>query len=167
MVAPKIRSNAGGQNYDAPAKLWLERQFPNAADREAFVHRALQLNRDISTRAYALSQLATRYPPAALDTLSPVAKGQIEQIVADLAARINTDAEALRAHLQPFVTTNLVGEGPGAWQSASAQCLTLARGVDDTLTSLFAASPQLPGEFNSLTEQLRSRLSGVCRIRVE
>jgi len=57
--------------------------------------------------------------------------------------------------------------GTGTWQSATAHCLTVARGVNYTLTSLFAASPQQPGEFKVLVEQLGNQLAGVCRIRVE
>ena len=165
---PPIRlGQTGGQNYDAPAKQWLEQQYPEAADREGFVHRALQLNHAISVRAYALSQLATRYPAAAFNALSPSAKARIAHIVADLATEIDDDEEALRAHLRPLVIANNLEPPPVAWQSATTQCLAFARGVDYTLASLFAASPQQPSEFNSLVEQLRSQLTGVCRIGIE
>jgi hypothetical protein len=164
---PGALGQGTGQNYDAPAEPWLQRQFPNARDREEFVRRALQLSRDMSVRAYALSQLAERYPPAAFDGLSPTAKAAIAQIVADLSAGIGNDQDALRVHLGPLAVTSGVEPPLAGWQSATAQCLALARRTDDTLTGLFAASPQQPEEFNSLIEELRQQLSQVCRIRIE
>jgi hypothetical protein len=164
---PALLNQGNRPIYDAPTKPWLQQQFPNAADRERFVQRALQLSRDISVRAYALSQLAERYPPAASNALSPQARSKINRIVADLAGRISEDGEALRGHVAPLVMASRAEPAPATWQSATARCLAVARRTDETLTNLFATSPQPPGDFNSLVEQLGSQLSAVCRIQTE
>jgi len=158
---------SSGQNYDAPAKAWLEREFPDAANREAFVHSALELTRGASARAYALSQLANRYPETAFDSLTPAAKAQIASIVADLADGIDEYTEALRLHLAHLVIASRVEPPHRSWQVAAAQCLTSVREVDETVIALFAASPQPAGEFNSLLQRLRPQLSRVCGIRAE
>jgi hypothetical protein len=157
----------GSRDHDAPAKPWLEHQFPNVVDREEFVHRALQLTHSISTRAYALSQLAARYPVPAFDSLSPAAGRQITQIVTDLADGINRDQDALRAHFRLLATGDTEEPFSGTWQSAVAHCLTLVRGLNFTVTSLFAAGPQQPREFNVLVEQLGDQLAGRCQIRMQ
>ena len=164
-TAVPLKANTG-QSYDASATEWLLDKFPNASDREDFVKRTLQLSRDMSVRTYALSQLADRYPPAVFDSLSSKAQKEISQIVADLAANINEDHDNLDAHLNVLIDPPPVGSPGEPWQLAASQCSTFARGLDDALTALFAASTERPGDFDSLLTRLMNQISGICRIKI-
>lgn len=162
---PNLPASAARPKFDPPAKAWLEAHYPDPGEREQFIEQALSRSRIASVRAYALVQLAERYPPPAFHALSRDARTLILRIVADHAEELRTTWRSLTAQLEPLTGTVSQESNPaGSWQSSVRRCAAATRAFDDSVSRLLAQSSESEPPFPELTQELRNVLGESCQI---
>jgi anti-sigma factor RsiW len=153
----------------------LEEHFPNAAERSAFVNRAVEIAESALSCAWALRHLQDRYTPKEVARLSYGSRHTLELLIRDDVSTLRRyldDARTLFFPLLPPDTDNtelsaaqvshapLTSAQPVAdWRSEIAEIFPEVRSIHRSVPVLFVRSAQADAATESLVRDLRSAIN--------
>jgi hypothetical protein len=147
----------------------LEEQLGGRAELERFISRILDVDEGVMSRAYALHDLAQRFPAAAETGLSAENRRVLREMAREHVTALSSTVNSLQRALAP-VLTSLGGTAarrtvsPGtAWQASSEDLFRASSRVQVLLSVLLGVAPgqssgELPSEVLSAVSELRADL---------
>ncbi len=156
---PEQNLTAGG-GAPPPLEPQLEAQLGSRNSAEQFINRVLQASETSLLRAYALRELATRFPPEIEAQLSATDQALLASLVGEHVAALEAATQAVLSDARQLAPP--AGPVPAvpvrAWQMQAASVAVAVESVDRLLTKLLA----VPGgavHLEALTTQLKERLA--------
>jgi anti-sigma factor RsiW len=107
---PVLANSVGGEPV---LEEQLEKRFPNAEERTAFVNRTVEIAQDALAKAWALRRLQDRYVPQAVAELGPQSRQTLELLIRDDVSALRQDVGSAQSLFSPMLSPDLTNDVSG------------------------------------------------------
>ena len=142
----------------------IEKQLGGHAAFERFSNRLLDRKEAMLAQAYALADLARRFPAGAEASLDARGRGVLNGMALDYAAAIAREAAEIQRVVEPVLPRAAPPPAPGpepSWQAEAAAVLQSANRVDQLLTATLGVSADAAAGGERASGELLPALSGL------